>query len=54
MTIETFAELNTRLRNIFGSTTGTCARPVLITTTTVATTATAQLAMMRQFAQPQV
>ena len=50
ITIETFAALNTRLRNICGSMTGTAARRVLITNPTAATTATAQLAMMRPFA----
>jgi hypothetical protein len=53
-TIVTFAALNTRLRNICGSMTGTGARRVLITNPTAETTARAQLAMMRPFPQPHV
>ncbi len=53
MTMATFAELNTRLRNIFGSITGTAARLVLTRKATAAATATTQLPMTLTDPHPQ-
>ena len=53
MTMAMFEALNTRLRNIFRSITGTAARLVLTTKATAAATATTQLPMILADPHPQ-
>ena len=54
MMIATLAEVNTRLRNIFGSITGTSARLVLTTKAVAATAAAIQLATILPEPHPQL